>query len=299
MRKLWLTIVLVLLPLPAAAVPADKLAEARGQIAAGHVYTADALLQEVVHDEDAAVVELQEALFVQCMIYSGDVLGSVALMKPMALATRDADTADMELYQSYMDSGDNEAAAAQARLIKDRSAFKGEISRQLVYARRAFATAMNSYLNATVMDAGLDRVQLELPVLADDEVAIMLETLNDGPALRQINAAFAADPAPGRGLLAQVNLYSYYLALSDAVPGGNERDMALIRQRFTSGQRFDNLHYLDWAARVALDMHALLSEPDGPDLLGLARRCDQRIIEQAGDESNVYVKNARERAGKY
>ena len=67
-----------------------------------------------------------------------------------------------------------------------------------------------------------------------------------------------------------------------------------------AGQRFDHLHYLDWAARVALDMHGLLNEPNGPDLLGLARNCDKRIMQIAGDQpDNIYVKNAHKRADKY
>lgn len=269
MRNIWLTIGLMLLPLGAAATPADTLAEARQQISEGHMYSADALLQEVVHDDDTSVAELQEALFLQCMVYSGDVLGAVALIGPMSAASPEG------------------------------SEFKGEISRQLVLARRAFTVAMNSYLNGTVLGGELAQVKLALPKLASEDVDVLMSTLRDPATLAKINNTYSEDPAPGRGLLSQINLYSYYLAFSDAVPGAGSRDLAAISQAFKVGQQFDDLHFLDWAARVALDMHALLNEPNGPDLQGLARRCDQRIIEQAGEEAdNVYVKNARVRAGK-
>jgi len=270
MRNIWLTICLVLIPLTALADPAAKLAEARTEIAGGRFYSADALLQEVVHDEDATVAQSQEALALQCMVYSGDVLGAVALMRPLSVATEEG------------------------------SGLKAEISRQLVLARRAFTAAMNNYLNSTVMGPELDMIKLELPALKAEDINVMMGTIHDVEALKSISDTYDEDPAAGRGLLSQINLYSYYLALGDALPGGGDDNTAVVRQRLLAGQTFDDLHYLDWAARVALDMHALLREPDGPDLLGLARRCDERIISRTGgDENNQYVKNARERAGKY
>ena len=271
MRYIWLTIwIWLLLPVVALAASAEKLAEARAEIAAGRMYTADALLQEIVHAEDATVSQAQEALVLQCMVYSGDVLGSVALMRPMSVATTEG------------------------------SELKGEISRQLVLARRAFTQAVNNYLNATVMGPELERVKVELPLLDAAALDVLMETLHDEQALREINNTYADDPAPGRGLLSQVNLYSYYLALSDALPGGSDKQLEVLRRELAAGRQFDNLHFLDWAARVGLDMHSLLSEPNGPDLLGLVRRCDERILSLAGDDANnPYVKNARERAGKY
>jgi hypothetical protein len=270
MRITTIAALLMLCPLLAAAEPAEKLAEAHQQVTAGQLYAADALCQEIVSDEDAVVAEIEEALFLQCMIYSGDVLGAVALMQPMAVATTEG------------------------------SELKAEISRQLVLARRAFSVAMNSYLNATVLGSELDSVSLQLPPLSGADVEVMLGTLHDAEALNEINSSYETDPTPGRGLLAQANRYSFILALSDALPAVGTRDVEAISRQLAAGQRFSDLHFLDWGARVALDMHVLLQEPEGPDLLGLARRCDERLLHVAGaDEGNQYVKNARERAARY
>ena len=101
------------------AAPADNLAQARSEIAAGRLYSADALLQDVVTADEAEVAELQEALFLQSTVYAGDVLGAVALIQPMAVVTTEG------------------------------SELKAEISRQLLNARRAFELAVNSYLIAS------------------------------------------------------------------------------------------------------------------------------------------------------
>ncbi|MBN2080730.1 hypothetical protein JW859_00845 [bacterium] len=270
MLRLLVTIVMVLLPAIALAAPDDDLKQARADIAAGKVYAADQALQNIVNAEDATVAELEEALFLQSVIYSGDVLGAVALLQPMALLTTEG------------------------------SELKAEISRQLLAARRAFYLSINSYLNASFAGSELASLKLDLPPLSAEEVSILQATLRDPEQLNQINSGYAEDPAPGRGLLAQTNLYSFYWAISDAVPGGGSYDVNAVRRRFSTGQHFDHLHYLDWAARVALDMDKLLSEPNGPDLKGLAKKCDERIIAlTANDSGSVYAKNARERAGKY
>jgi hypothetical protein len=266
MRYLYLTIGLLLLPLTAWPTPADSLAQAHKELADGHPYAADASLHEVVTDDDATVIELEEALFLATMIYSGDVLGAVALMQPLTLATNEG------------------------------SKWKAEISQQLLLARRAFVIAANNYLDVTVVDQQLASLKCVLPALSNDDVEVMMGTLSDAETLSRINSTYGDDPAPGRGLQAQVNRYSMLLALGDATPMTQTRDLATIRSRFAAGQSFSQLHYIDWMARVALDMHALLSEPNGPDLLGLSQRCDQRILQLAGDdENNTYVQRARER----
>jgi hypothetical protein len=271
MWKWALTIAMALvLPTAVLAAPADDLAQARAEIADGRLYSADALLQNVVTADDASVAQLQEALFLQSAIYAGDVLGAVALIQPMALTTSEG------------------------------SEFKAEISRQLLSARRAFAAAVNSYLIASFTGSELTRIEFKLPPLTADNVNVLMATLHDANELDSINSSYAQDPAAGRGLLAQANRYSFYLALSDAVPGAASRNVELIGRGFAGGQQFDHLHYLDWAARVSLDMHHLLQEPNGPDLLGLAQSCDKRILQIAGDQpSNMYVQNARQRASKY
>ncbi len=270
MRRLILTIAGTLIPVLVLASPADDLAKARQEIAAGRLYAADALLQNIVSADEADVGQLQEALCLQSAIYAGDVLGAVALIQPLALTTTEG------------------------------SEFKAEISRQLLSARRAFQMAVNSYLVASFGGGELSQLKLDLPPLTSDDVDVLMATLHDSDELNRINSIYASDPAPARGLLAEANRYSFYLALSDAVPGGANRDIAKIRSTFAAGARFDHLHYLDWAARVALDMHQLLNEPNGPDLLGLAQSCDKRIMQLAGDQqNNVYVNNARLRAPKY
>jgi hypothetical protein len=271
MWKPALTIAAALaIPATALAAPADDLVAARAEVAAGRLYSADALLQNVVTADEATVAQLQEALFLQSAIYAGDVLGAVALIQPMALATGEG------------------------------SEFKAEISRQLLSARRAFEVAVNSYLIASFTGSELTQVQFSLPPLSADNVSVLMATLHDANELNSINNSYAQDPAAGRGLLAQANRYSFYLALSDAVPGTSSRNVEQIGRSFAGGQRFDHLHYLDWAARVALDMHQLLQEPNGPDLLGLAQSCDQRIMQIAGDQqNNIYVLKARQRAVKY
>lgn len=270
MIRVILTIAVLMFPALAFATPAEDLAKARDEIAAGRLYAADALLQNVVTADEAEVGQLQEALCLQSAVYAGDVLGAVALIEPLAVST----------------SEDSE--------------FKAEISRQLLNARRAFVVAVNSYLVASFRGGELDQLKLDLPPLSDDDVNVLMATLHNADELNRINSTYADDPAPARGLLAQANRYSFFLALSDAVPGPADRDIAKIRSTFAAGTRFDHLHYLDWAARVALDMHQLLNEPNGPDLLGLAQSCDERIMQLAGDQlNNVYVNNARQRALKY
>jgi hypothetical protein len=253
-----------------AATPPETLTQARAELAAGRPYAADALLQEVVDSADTETAVLEEALVLQCAIYAGDVLGAVALMHPLA------------------------------QVEGEEVGFKQEVGRQLLLARRAFSAAANNYLNGSVMGSELQSVELTLPEIAPEDVDVMMATLHDIEALTRINSEFEHDSAPGHGLLAQINRYSMLLALSDALPGPPSRDVTEIRSRFKQPQRFDHLHYLDWLARVALDMHRLAQEPDGPDLLGLAGRCDERILTLTDDgQDNVYALRARGRAGSH
>ncbi|MCH7472546.1 hypothetical protein IIA79_06295 [bacterium] len=270
MQKIALTAVLVLLPMAALASPAENLAEAKAEVAADHLYSADALLGEVVKSPDAATGEVEEALYLQSIIYSGDVLGAVAVMQPLALASNES------------------------------SELKGQVSRQLLLARLAFEVTLNDYLDATVMGGRLDEVKLVLPAFTNQDVEMLTSTLADPAAIAQILAEYDDDPSAGQGLLARANQFGFFLAISASVPEQMSGDFAIVRSKFSGGLPFDRLHYLDWAARVALDMHALVQEPGGPDLLGLAKRCDERIRQIAGDDpANQYVKNALDRASMY
>jgi len=180
------------------------------------------------------------------------------------------------------------------------SPLKTEIARQLLSARMAFSVVINDYLNATVMGSELQSIKLQLPSMTDDDVAIMMATLDDADALVKINTQFAEDPTAGRGLLARINQYSFALAIKDAVPAEFGQKLSAVQQGLAGGVSFNRLCYLDWAARVALDMHRMVNEPGGPDLLGLAQRCDKRITDAAAaDPNSQYVKNAQQRMKQY
>ncbi len=251
-----------------AAEPAKLLEQAHSEIAQAHLYSADSILRNVMKSPEASVGQVQEALALQCMIYSGDVLGAALLIQPLGQASAEG------------------------------SGLKGEVSQQLVLARHAFAIAANDYLNATVLGAELKQLKLTLPNYTQADVQKLEGTLASPSELATMLAGYASDPTPGQGLITRSNQYGFYLAFAAAVPGGLGQNPDSIRAKVQAGAAFDNLHFLDWIARVALDMHHLLKEPNGPDLTGLAKRADERILKLAGAES-AYAKAARSRAGKY
>lgn len=268
MRFLVLTAGFVVFPLAAqAATPAELLTEARAEIAADHLYSADPLLQQVVESDDASVAEVEEALCLQSMIYYGDVFGAALVMAPLAA------------------------------MGPEPHELKGLVSRQLLLARRAFLAAASSYLNTTVGGSQLAQLKVDLPPFANADVEQIRSALNDREVLAQVLAEYNDDPAAGQGLLARANQFGLHLGVSCVVPKSPGRTMEDVRELLGAGVRFDHLLYLDWLATVALDMNTLVDEPDGPDLVGLAKRCDNRILEQLGDDSESQLaKNARERA---
>jgi hypothetical protein len=248
--------------------PAKLLEQAHSEIATSHLYSADAILRDVMKSPDASVAQVQEALSLQCMIYAGDVLGAALLIQPLGKASVEG------------------------------SGLKGEVSKQLVLARHAFAIAANDYLNATVMGAELKQLKLTLPNYTQADVTKLENTLASPADLKAMLDGYSKDPTPGQGLMTRANQYGFFLAFSAAVPGSLGQNPDNIRAKVKQGVTFDNLNYLDWIARVALDMHHLLKEPNGPDLTGLAQRADERILKLAQADS-PYAKAARSRAGKY
>lgn len=271
MRKIYLSSLLLLLAWPlnaSAQAPSEALSQAKGELAQGHPYGADALLQKVVDAEDAETAQVEEALCLQAMIYYGDVFGAALVMAPLGTAS---------------------AAPSE---------FKGQISQQLLLARRAFVAAGNSYLNATVRGSQLKTLKVALPAFSETDVDQINATVNDKAALQKLLTDFPSDPAPAQGLLAKANQFGMYLGFSSTVPKTKERRISDVRAKLKNGVDFDTLRYLDWMATVALDMHFLVNEPSGPDLKGLARRSDERLLKLAGADSE-FANNARKRAEKY
>ena len=250
--------------------PADLLTQAKSEIAAGRIFAGDALLQQVVDSPDANSAQVEEAVMIQCLLYSGDVLGAAAMIGPLSSASPEG------------------------------SGLKTLVSQQLLLARRAFASAGNSYLNSTIKGTSLNSVQLTLPKLTTEEVSQLLATLHNADVLKKMMQEFDTEPSAGHGLLAKVNTYSLYLAAGAAFKLGESTGVEQIGGSCRGGLKLNELQFLDWAARTALDMNMMVREPNGPDLAALAQRFDQRIVMLAGgDETNAYVVNARKRAKIY
>jgi hypothetical protein len=271
MRNITLILALLLL-LPAAVVaqtPADKLAAAKSEIKDGHCYSADKSLQEIVDSVDASPAQVEEALYLQCMIYYGDVFGAALMMAPLAAASSEG------------------------------SGLKGQVSKQMLLARRAFTAAANSYLNSTLSGGELKKLTVALPPFNEMDMDQLDATIKNQAALKQMMEEYDKDPAAGNGCLAKASQFGFYLGISSAVPKTPGRKVGDVRKQLAAGVTFDQLGFLDWLATVARDMHSLVNEPNGPDLPGLSRRADERILKLAGnDTSNQYVKNAHKRAGK-
>lgn len=261
MRTFAISIVFALLiPRLAIAGATNDLALAKQKLTAGDPVGGELLLQQVVESADGSAAEVEEALFWQLMVYSGDFLSSVALMQSMGSAG---------------ESG---------------SSLKRMVAQQMGLSRWAFFVASGNYLNNTVSGGSLDRVELELPQMEPQDTQMLLSTLADTGLITTILADFEADPSVGLGLLERTNQYSMYLAVADALPDVPKHDFSLLRRRVSAGENFGQTHFLDWVARVALDMDSLLNEPNGPDLPSIQRRCDQRItaLVQA-DPDNPYM----------
>lgn len=261
MRTFAISILFALLcPALVMASATEDLVQAKQKLTAGDPVGGELLLQQVVESADASSVEVEEALFWQLMVYSGDFLSSVALMQSMGAAG---------------ESG---------------SSLKRQVAQQMGLSRWAFFVASGNYLNNTVSGGSLDKVELELPQIDDQDTQMLLGTLADPGLIATILAGFEADPSVGLGLLESTNQYSMYLAVADALPDVPRHDLTLLRRRVSAGENFEQTHFLDWVARVALDMDSLLNEPNGPDLPSIQRRCDQRItaLVQA-DPNNPYM----------
>ncbi|MEZ5337979.1 MAG: hypothetical protein R3F46_06900 [bacterium] len=261
----------ILLAVPALAQgPADNLQKARSEFSADHIYAADALLQKVIDDEAASQLQVEEALFLQSIIYYGDVLGAMAVIEPLA------------------------SASSQG------SGYKGEVSRQLLLARRAFHAASTRYLTATVLGSKLDKVTLELPPFTEADLAAINSTLSDKAALERILTDYETDSAVGKGLLAKSSRLGLYTGFGRMLPPGGSRKFASIRSSFKQGSAFTPVMYMDFIAEVSVEMAMLVNEPNGPDLIDLARRADERIMEITGGKpDNLYVKNATRRMAGY
>ncbi len=267
MRTFLISIVFVLLiPILAFAGSAEDLAQAKQNFSAGDPVGGEQLLQQVVESSDASAVEVEEALFWQLMLYSGDFLSSVALMQSMGA----------------VDSG---------------SGLKRLVAQQMGLSRWAFFVASGNYLNNTVTGGSLEKVTLEMPKMDSEDTQMLLSTLANPELIATILADYETDQSVGLGLLERTNQYSMYLALADGLPGMHSHDFALLRGRVSAGESFDQLHFLDWVARVALDMDSLLNETNGPDLPSIQQRCDQRITALLqGDRNNKYLREVEARS---
>ena len=272
MFRLTATVIAIvaLLSQMALAAPADNMASAHREFAADHIYAADALLQQVIDDAGSSQLQVEEALFLQSIIYYGDVLGAMAVIEPLAAASEEG------------------------------SGYKEEVSRQLLLARRAFHAAAGRYLTATVLGSKLETVKVEMPAFSEEDFSLIQATLRDRAQLQEILAGYETDSSVGKGLLAKSSRLGLYTGFGRMLPPGTSRKLASVRSQFSKGSVFTPIMYMDFIAEVSLEMSRLVREPGGPDLLGLAQRADERIMQLAGSNpQNLYVKNAEKRKASY
>lgn len=282
----FLTVILCLLLIPAAAgaqgggakpdalkvstagkSPAQLLAEAKVDIEKFKTGTADQLLQAVTTHADASTVQQEEALILQLVLYYGDVIGAMTMIPSLG------------------------------KVGKEGSVLKGAVGKQLVLARRAFASSMSNYLNSTVTGSQLQRTSLPLPAFSEADAKRIHQTLAQSEMLDAIVSNFATDPAPGMGLLSRANLLGLYVSAGSLAPrsGG----FAALRGKLAGGVDYKADRYLDWAATAAREMHDMVSDPGGPDMLALSKRCDERLLQWYGKNAdNTYVKAAKKRLGR-
>jgi hypothetical protein len=263
---------LVLLPLLAAllisAKPADMLDKARTEIGNNHAYSADSWLQQVIDAPESTPAQVEEALYLQTMIYYGDVFGAAMVLTPVTLADQDG------------------------------CRYGAEASRQLLLARRAFVAAANRYLNITAGGSKMTKLKLALPVFSEEDARKISSTLKDQATVKKMIASYDTDPVAGKGLLARANQFGMMLGFSSAVPRVKGRKFADVRARLSAGVDFDRAQYYDWLATVSVEMDAIVKEPGGPKMLDLAKRADERLVKVAPKGSEL-AKNAELRSRKY
>ena len=245
--------------------PASLLAQAKASFAADKTVEADALLQKVIDHPDASLDLVEEALLWQIKLYYGDVLGAALLMGPLS-----------------------STGIENSRLTQD-------VARQMLLARRAFQLAATRYLNTTAIGTGMKTLRVDLPSLTDDNVAQLKKTMGDKTAMTNILSGYAADPQPGLGLVAMANRFGLYIGMGSELPGKPQGEMASIRAQISNGVKFDEQRFLDWLAEVSLELHGIVNEPGGPDLVGVSKRADDRLKQKAAAGS-AYEKNMKRRA---
>lgn len=247
----------------------DTLKQAKADIADHKLFTAVPLLQQVINSSDAEQAQVEEAAVLQSIICCGLVVGSGLVMRAFA--------------------GD-----------KTESSFKSLVAGQMMASRAGFAEAVGSYLNATVMGVKLTKLQFALPALSSESVKQMESAVTDAKKLAAALASYQSNPAEAQGLLAVANHYGVYGAASDIGTCAQGTPPEGVKSKLGSGVKFDQLYYLDWLATAALKFHHLVKDPTGPDLIGLAKRCDERLKKVAGnDPANRFVKQAQARAKQY
>jgi hypothetical protein len=247
----------------------DSLGQAKAEIAGHKLFSAVPLLQAVINAPDASQVQVEEAAVLQSVLCAGLVIGAGLTMRGLA-----ADATD--------------------------TPFKALVAGQMMTSRAGFAEAAGSYLNATVMGAKLDKLQLKLPELSTESVTQMEAALTDPKKISAMLANYGANPAEAQGLLAAANHYGLYGVASDIGLVARGTAPEGVRSKISGGVGLSQLYYLDWLATAALKFHHLVKDPTGPDMLSLAKRCDERLKKVAGaDAGNKYVKQAQARAKEY
>lgn len=263
-----ITLLLTALALTAAA-PADTLAQAKEAITGHKLFTAVPLLQQVINSGDATQAQVEEAAVLEGIVCCGMVIGSGLVMRGLASD-------------------------------RTESPFKTLVASQMLTARSGFAEAAGAYLNATVLGAKLKRLQIKLPELSSTSVKELEAAVTDPKKIGAMVADYASNPAEAQGLLSVANHYGVYGAASDIGVVARGTPPEGVYSKIAGGVALDQLYYLDWLATASLKFHHLVSDPKGPDMLGLAKRCDERLTSMAGnDAGNKYVKKAQERAKAY
>lgn len=253
----------------AATSPAEALTKARAEIAADHVYSADALLQEVVSSPDATSAQVQDALYLQTMIYYGDVFGAALLLAPVSGATGKA------------------------------SALGKEVSQQLLLARRAFHVSATSLLNELNANKQISTVKIDLPPFSEAEVEQLNKTMASRETMKELVESYETDQSAGRGMLAKANHFGLYIGCGSALPKQKGRKMKDVDAKLKGGVAFEEARFLDWLATVCIDMKDLIKkEPQAPDLGSLARRADERL-KKIVEKDSAFYKNAQARAKAY
>lgn len=269
MRHLCAILLLLAAMALSSASAGDSLAQAKAELANHKLFSTVPLLQGVINAPDASQAQVEEAAILQSVVCAGLVIGAGLTMRGLA--------------------GD-----------KSDSAFKSLVAGQMMTSRAGFAEAAGSYLNATVLGAKLSKLQLKLPELSTESVQQMEAALTDPKKISAMVANYSSNPAEAQGLLAAANHYGLYGVASDIGSVARGTAPEGIRGKLSSGVSLSQLYYLNWLATAALKFHHLVKDPTGPDMLNLAKRCDERLKKVAGnDAGNKYVQQAQARAKEY